>query len=84
MTVEASATPPSLNSLLVSVVDLGGEAANKTDNMEERTSEEITFPEEREKLDGVPMTKFATEDKELFDGLLPKHCQGQDDKAQQS
>jgi len=64
------------------LVDLGGEAANKADDIAERTSEEITFIKKREKLDGVPATKFATEDKELFDDLLPKHYQGQDNEAQ--
>ena len=67
----------------LSLVDRGGEAANKADNIAEKTHEEITFIEEREKLDGVPVTKFTTEDKELFDELLPKHYQGQDNEAQQ-
>ena len=60
----------------LSLVDLGGEAANKADDMAERTSEEITFIKAREKLDGMPVTKFAAEDKELFDDPLPKHYQG--------
>ena len=60
----------------LSLVDWGGEDANKADDTEERTHEEITFVEEREKLDGVPVTKSTTEDKELFDELLPKHYQG--------
>ena len=60
----------------LSLVDSGGEDANKADDIAERTHEEITFIEERKKLDGVPVTKFTTEDKELFDELLPKHCQG--------
>jgi len=66
----------------LSLVHLGGEAANKADDTAERTHEEITFIEERENLDGVPVTKFTTEDKELFDELLPKHYQGQDDETQ--
>ena len=66
----------------LSLVDSGGEDANKADDIAERTHEEITFIEEREKLDGVPVTKLTTEDKELFDELLPKHYQGQDNKAQ--
>ena len=66
----------------LSLVGSRGEDANKADDTAERTHEEITFIEEREKLDGVPVTKFTTEDKELFDELLPKHYQGQDNKAQ--